>query len=225
MLSYEYEIFIALTEKNDVKILPILIILGITISLPSAFAEPTVEIILDKTTYHYGEKLFYTIKVSEVTGDNAIIHIKDESGKGSSAIPIPIGSLETPIPAQYPFEKIVFPEGKYFIEVSYSGATDTAKFNLVDAGNVVIPFWIKQVAYYWISPDGVSDQTYANAIEHLIENEIIIIPKTDVESDSEPQEIPSWIKTSTLWWLEEKITDDEYAQSLQYLIKKGIIVV
>jgi len=225
LLSYEYQIFIAEPEKNGVKGIAILVILGIIIGLPSSFAEPTVEIILDKTTYNYGDKLFYTLKVSEVTGDNAIIHIKDESGKGSSAIPIPIGSLETPIPAQYPFEKAVFPEGKYFIEVSYSGATDTAEFNLVDAGNVVIPFWIKQVAYNWISPQGTSDQTYVNALEHLIENDIIKIPETNTGTDSESQKIPNWMKTSTLWWLEEKITDEEYAHSLQYLIKKGIIIV
>ena len=200
-----------------------LVAIGITV--PSAFAEPTVEIILDKTTYNYGDKLFYTIKVSEVTGDNAVIHIIDESGKGSSAIPIPIMELETPLPAQYPFEKQVFPEGKYFIEVSYSGATDKVEFELVDAGNVVIPFWIKQVAYYWISPQGVSDQTYADAIEHLIENDIIILPETETIQESESKTIPAWVKTSTLWWLEEKISDDEYAQSLQYLIKSGIIVV
>ena len=54
----------------------------------------SLEIIMEKTTYSYCEKLFYTIKVSEVTGNPAIIHIRDETGKGSSAIPFPItGSL------------------------------------------------------------------------------------------------------------------------------------
>ena len=220
----EYEIFIAEVEKTSVKILPILVVFAIVATMPSVFAEPTVEIILDKTTYNYGDKLFYTIKVSEITGDNAIIHIIDETGKGSSAIPIPIMELETPLPAQYPFEKEVFSEGKYYIEVSYSGASDKVEFNLVDAGNVVIPFWIKQVAYYWIS-QGVADQTYADAIEHLIKNNIIVLPNTENIGESESKQIPAWVKTSTLWWLEEKISDNEYAQSLQYLIKSGIIVV
>lgn len=206
------------------KAIVIFAILVLGMSIPTVFAEPTVEIIPDKTTYNYGEKLFYTIKVSEVTGENAVIHISDETGKGSSAIPIPITQLETPIPAQYPFEKEVFPEGKYFIEVSYSGATNKTEFNIVDAGNVVIPFWIKQVAYNWITPQGISDQTYADAIKQLIEQEIITIPETNTDN-SEPKPIPSWIKTSTLWWLEEKISDDEYANSLEYLIKEKIIAV
>ncbi len=193
--------------------------------LPNVFAEPTVEIVLEKSTYSYGEKLFYTIKVSEVTGDNAIVHIRDEFGKGSSAIPVGISQLETPIPSTYPFEKEVFPEGKYFIDIDYSGASDTAEFNLTDMGNVVIPFWIKQVAFYWISPDGISDQNYVDAIEFLIKEKIIIIPESQQKNEDTELNIPAWIKTSTLWWLEEKITDGEYAQTLQYLIKSGIIVV
>ena len=47
--------------------------------LPEIHAEPTVSIIMEKTTYSYCEKLFYTIEVSEITGDPAIIHIRDES--------------------------------------------------------------------------------------------------------------------------------------------------
>ena len=73
--------------------------------LPSVYAEPTVEIIMERTTYSYCEKLFYTIKVSEVTGNPAIIHIIDETGKGSSAIPIPINELENPVPSRMAFEK------------------------------------------------------------------------------------------------------------------------
>jgi len=192
--------------------------------IPSAFSQPTVEIVLEKTTYNYGEKLFYTIRVSEVTGDNAVIHIRDEFGKGSSSIPIGISQIETPIPSAYPFEREVFPEGKYFIDVDYSGASDTVEFNLVDAGNVVIPFWIKQVAFYWISPDGISDQTFADAIEFLIKEEIIVIPETQ-KQDAQETKIPAWVKTSTTWWLEEKITDVEYANALQHLIKTGIIQV
>ena len=97
------------------------------LTIPGAFAEPTVEILLEKTTYYYGEKLIYTIEVSEITGDLAIVHIRDESGKGSSAIPFEISELRTEVPSLYPFEKTVFPEGKYFIDVQYSGAEYTAE--------------------------------------------------------------------------------------------------
>ena len=91
-------------------------VLAISIGvLPAANAEISVEIIMEKTTYSYCEKLFYTIKVSEVTGNPAIIHIRDEAGKGSSAIPIPITELENPVPSRVAFEKEIFPLGKYFV--------------------------------------------------------------------------------------------------------------
>jgi hypothetical protein len=53
-----------------------LLILGIfavgLISFPIAFAVPSVQILMDQTTFSYGEKLFYTIEVSEITGDLSI---------------------------------------------------------------------------------------------------------------------------------------------------------
>ena len=104
--------------------------------LPSAYAEPKVEIIMEKTTYSYCEKLFYTIKVSEVTGNPAIIHIRDETGKGSSAIPFPITELENPVPSRVaPFEKEIFPLGKYFVDIRVCRcAHNSAEFTLIDSG-------------------------------------------------------------------------------------------
>ncbi len=68
------------------------LILGIfaisLIVVQNASSAPSVQILMEQTTFSYGEKLVYTIEVSEVTGELAIIHIRDESGKGSSAIPI-----------------------------------------------------------------------------------------------------------------------------------------
>lgn len=192
--------------------------------LPNAFAEPTISIVMDKTTYSYCEKLFYTIKVSEVTGQPAIIHLRDETGKGSSAIPINISDFENPVPSLVPFEAEVFPLGKYFIDVEYSGSKYTAEFELIDSGNVCIPAWIKQLAYYWVT-DQISDSSFKDGIEFLIEKEIIIIPKTEVNSSSKEITIPSWVKLNAGWWIEEKISDDDFAKALQYLIKVGIIVI
>ena len=194
------------------------------IIFPTAFAEPTVKIAMEKTTYTYCEKLFYTIQVSEVTGQPAIIHLRDENGKGSSAIPINISNFDNPVPSLVPFEAEVFPLGKYYIDVEYSGSTYTAEFELVDSGNVCIPAWIKQLTYYWIT-DQISDTSYKDGIEFLIEKEIIVIPQTDVSSDIKETVIPSWVKVNAGWWIEEKITDADFAQALQYLIKVGIIVI
>ncbi len=118
--------------KTRIVILPIILAISFAF-LPAAYAVPSINIIMEKTTYSYCERLFYIIEVSEITGESAIIHIRDESGKGSSAIPIEITNLQNPIPALFPFEKNSgFALGKYFIDVEYSGAEFTAEFNLID---------------------------------------------------------------------------------------------
>jgi hypothetical protein len=210
-------------KKCYIPYFTVVLIVGITV-MPNAFAATTVTIQMDKTTYSYGEKLFYEIQVSEVTGEIAVISISDEQGKASSGIPIPISELTTPVPSLYPFEREIFPVGKYFIKVEYSGASDLIEFELIDSGNIVIPFWIKQVAYYWVSEE-ISDGTFADAIEFLIQNKIIVVHETAKESSSDNTQIPTWVKTNTTWWLEEKISDTDFALGIQYLIKVGIIVV
>ena len=190
--------------------------------VPIAFAAPSAEILMEKTTYGYGEKLVYTIQVSEVTGDIAIVHIRDESGKGSSAIPIPVTELKTEVPSLYPFEKEIFPEGKYFIDLEYSGATQTLEFNIVDLGNIVIPFHTKQIAYSWIN-NQVSGGILIDSIQKTVDKEIINIPhEIDREHIGEIY-IPEWIQIITVWWLEEKISDETFANFFQYLIDEKII--
>lgn len=177
---------------------------------------------MDQTTFSYGEKLVYTIEVSEVTGELAIIHIRDESGKGSSAIPIEISKLKTEIPSPYPFEKQVFPEGKYFIDLQYSGAEYTAEFNLIDSGNIVIPFQTKQIAYSWINNE-VSGGILMDAIQKTVETDAINIPYVIDNERLEKIYIPYWVKTITVWWLDEKISDETFANAFQHLIDRKII--
>lgn len=209
---------------KDNRVSIVLISIVIFTIFPSAFADVTVTVIMEKTTYSYCEKLFYTIKVSEVTGETAIIHIRDETGKGSSAIPIQISDLQNPVPSVVPFESEVFPLGKYYIDVEYSGTKTTAEFELIDSGNVCIPSWIKQLTYYWVT-EQISDFSFSDGIEFLIEKEIIVIPETKRNIESKESEIPSWVKINAAWWIEERISDNDFAQALQYLIKVGIIII
>ena len=192
--------------------------------LPSVYATPTVEILMDKTTFRYCEKLFYTIQVSEITGEPAIIHIRDQTGKGSSAIPIPISNMTNPIPSMIPFEAEIFPVGKYSIEVEYAGVKDTAEFDLVDSGNVCIPIVMKQVAFSWIN-DKMSDGFFIDAINKFVDKDTISIPDKINEKNLEEIHIPKWIKNIVGWWLEDKISDGEFSHAIQYLINEEIILI
>jgi len=192
--------------------------------LPAVYAEPSVNIIMEKTTYSYCEKLFYIIEVSEITGESAIIHIRDEAGKGSSAIPIPITNLQNPIPSLVAFEKEVFPLGKYFVDVEYSGAEFTVEFNLIDSNKICIPGVIKPILTNWLSGN-ISDGFMIGAFQKYVDKEIIDIPFEINEDNVYGIDIPDWVKNVGYWWIEERISDEDFAQVLNYLIDEQIISV
>ena len=161
--------------RNRFYLIITVIMIGSIVLIQGANATPSVKIIMDHTTYKYCEKLFYTIEVSEITGDPAIIHIRDQAGKESNAIPVPIYNLQNPIPSTAPFEAEIFPIGKYFIDVEYSGAKDSAEFNLVDSQNICIPMVMKQIAFSWID-NKISDGFLIDAITRYVDKNLISIP-------------------------------------------------
>ena len=190
--------------------------------LPTVYAEPTVNIIMDKTTYKYCEKLFYIIEVSEITGDPAIIHIRDETGKGSSAIPIEISKLQTAIPSIIAFEKEIFPLGKYFVDVEYSGSEFTAEFNLIDSDNICIPAVIKQFVIEWLNGN-MSDGYLMDAFQKYADKKLIDIPFEINDESILKIDIPDWVKNLGYWWVQGVVSDKDFAQMLNYLIDEGII--
>lgn len=189
-------------------------------SISVVYAAPTVSIYTEKEIYSYGDFLTFTIEVSEITEDLAILHIIDESGKSSSAIPIPITELKTVVPSPFPFESEVYPLGTYTLEIQYSDSTDTTEFELIDSGKFLLPIGTKQVAVAWIEGD-ISDTFF---MKFLIKQNPTLF-STEQSSEPENVKIPHWVKAITGWWIDEKISDKEFATALEYLIKVGIIVV
>ena len=208
---------------RTVSVISIIFVIGITMFLSNAQAEPTISINLEKTTYQYCEKLSYIIEVSEVTGDSAILHIRDESGKGSNAIPIPIGGLQNLIPAAFPFEKEQFAPGKYFIDVEYNGISTTAEFEIIDSDNICVPGAIKQFIVGWIN-GGISDGYFVDALQKNVDPKLIEVPfEVNAENILEIN-MPSWVKENVgIWWVNNMISDKEFAQVFNYLFDNKII--
>ena len=203
-------------------VLSVILTFSITVFLPVVHAESPVSIIMEKTTYTYCEKLFYIIEVSEITGDPAIIHIRDETGKGSSAIPILITDLKNPIPSLVPFEENIFPLGKYFIDVQYADKKVTAEFDLVDSDKLCMPELIKPILANWLS-ENISDGFLMDAFQKYIDKELINIPFEINENNVYDIEIPDWVRNVGNWWIQGIISDDDFADAINYLIDKRII--
>jgi len=86
-----------------------------------------------------------------------------------------------------------------------------------------IPDWIKNNAGWWATGQ-ISDDSFVNGIQYLIEQGVMVIPETKQETAS-GEAIPDRIKNNARWWSQGQITDESFVNGIQWLIKNGIIVV
>ena len=186
----------------------------------SAQSIPDVKIIMTSEVFHYGEKLDYTIIVSDVTGDDAVIYITDPTGMRSPLYSTPISQEETRVIAPIAFDSIIWSEGKYMLELEYSGASDKADFTIIDDGSVGIPYWINDLAKLWLTPPNIPDKEFAKGIAYLIEHKVL-----DVQESGDELYIPKWFKFTTAWWSSGQITDTTYAHAIQYLLNEKFMII
>ena len=200
----------------------LLVILCVSIIFSgNAFAQysPNVEIILSASTYNYGEKLDYNIIVSEITGDDAVIFITDANGNKSRLLTIPISHEESRVIAPFAFDSVIWNDGKYELEIQYSGTTSTTFFTIENDGTIGIPYWIKDLSKLWTNGQ-MDDTEFAKSIQFLIDQNIIFNPIV-----SQELQIPEWFKITTAWWSNNQISDTIYGDSLQFLINERVILI
>ena len=178
-----------------------------------------VKIILASEIFHFGDKLDYTIIVSEVTGEDATIYITDSTDIRSLLYTLHILQEETHVVAPIGFDSLIWNEGKYSLELEYSGASHKANFTIIDDGSVGIPYWINDLAKLWLTTQ-MPDKEYAKAIQYLIEQEIL----ESVESHDELY-IPQWFRYPTAWWSSGQITDTTYTHVIQFLIDSKFMTI
>lgn len=203
--------------------IPILVIIGIlSLSMQHSFAIPSFEISTSKPVYEYGDFLSINFQVSELTGNDVIIHIIDSSNKTSAPINLPIYKSNSTITSPFPFYKTTFSPGTYHIDAEYSGSKASVSFNLIDSGKIAIPTEFKTVVKTW-QQGSPTDKDYAGLIRELINDNIINV--ANYNNQTNQAHIPKWFKNSAKWWSDDSISDNEFGLSIQYLIQKGIIVI
>jgi hypothetical protein len=192
------------------------VVLMVLAGLQSADAQE-IQVTTSKKTYNYGDYLEITISVAEVTQGNAIMYIIDSAGTRSGSIPVRIQDHTTIIISPNQFDALIFEEGKYKLEVQYAGSVAFTEFELVDAGNIVMPFGSNIVVPQWL--DGtISDYGF---LKFLADKNVIKLPQD--KTLTQDTNIPSWFKTSARWWSEHKITDEELVKGINYLLSRKVI--
>lgn len=195
----------------------LVLLFSIVLFVPIQAFGDSITVSTDRQTYHYGDYLSVTIKTSEITADVATMYIIDSEGVKSTAIPIPIKNKTTTITAPNPFDSLIFKEDKYKIEIDYDGSKSFAEFELVDAGNIVMPFGSNIIVLQWTG-GSISDYSLLKFL--IDENMVILASGKALEQNAK---IPSWFRTVGVWWTEKKITDVEFVTGLQYLLDKKVI--
>ena len=193
------------------------LILGVMLVSAQAFADDAVQVTTSKKTYHYGDYLSITVHIQDITSDTGTMYIIDQTGKKSSPIPFRVTGNTTVLDAPNALDPTIFEEGKYKIEIDYEGSTAVAEFELVDIGNVVLPFGSTTVVLQW-SQGKISDYIF---LKFLIDTHLLSLP-----GDQTPKEgitIPNWYKENAMWWSDKQISDEEFVKGLQYLVDRKII--
>ncbi len=95
------------------------------------------------------------------------------------------------------------------------------------SAEISIPTWVKKNASWW-SDGQINDPDFAKGIEYMIQENIIDVPRDNVDVDEELANItsiPMWVRSNASWWSEGLLTDVEFANGLKYLISNGLIKV
>ena len=112
--------------------------------------------------------------------------------------------------------------GEYTIKIT---AVDAESLTTIfEYANYKIPQWVKNNAGWW-AQNLIDDVTFTNSIQHLIEEQIIMVPDTQSSEKLKVTEIPDWVKTNAGWWYQGQITDGDFVAGIKFLIKNGIITI
>ena len=108
------------------------------------------------------------------------------------------------------------------IDIEISKNPLLAKLTPAEDLSSKIPEWIKNNAEWWAA-GSIDDDSFVQGIQFLVKEDILKIPSTTQESNTNSNEIPEWIKNNAEWWAAGSIDDDSFIQGIQFLIKEGIV--
>ena len=162
-------------------------------------------------------------KISVMQGSNQVFGIPvTHTAVGAVSIPFQFQTADT-------YQVIVEIDGILFQPIPPETATFTlnignsgAPSNGTSAGTIKIPTWVRNNAKYW-SAGSIDDGTFAQGIQYMIKQKIIIIPPTSSGQPSSTITIPQWVKTNAGYWSKGQIDDPTFVMGIQYLIQHGII--
>ncbi len=115
-----------------------------------------------------------------------------------------------------------------FVGLHHSDTMRQIDSSLSEYGFAVVTIHPQDFAvYHQESYRNEADQLQIEQLDSLISNlldsGVSIVPISEINTESEKGDIPSWIKNNAKWWYEGKVTTESFVNSLEFLIKQGIV--
>ena len=158
-----------------------------------------------------GDHVFGPIPLTHTSTGSVSIPVKFHEGINTVIIDVE-GIFFAPIPKESAsFEVVV-------------GQQISDQNTMILENSEKIPAWIKSNADWW-SKDLIDDATFVSGIQFLINEEIIAISSTVVDSENTSNTVPAWIKSNAGWWSQGLISDDDFLKGIKFLVENRIISV
>jgi murein DD-endopeptidase MepM/ murein hydrolase activator NlpD len=88
-----------------------------------------------------------------------------------------------------------------------------------------VPSWVKTTSEFWVRGD-VADDDFTNGLGYLVQERIIDVGDKVEQEELAPeqvQNIPSWIKQTTQWWIDGLVPEDQFLEGIRYMMETKII--
>jgi plastocyanin len=196
--------------------------------LPEAKSETDTPIITEDSTYLYGDVIKITGQVHEdfagtkyttltYNQKNDLVDVSHGYfDKDASYLQIIDAKGSTWSSNGYYKVKLV-----YGVPSKVSQASFQFSNGLISETKQSIPSWIKNVGGFWCNGQ-IDDSEFVNAVQFLINDNIIYVEKTGIDTASS-QIVPTWIKNNACWWADNKINDVDFISGIEYLVNIGTI--
>jgi hypothetical protein len=167
-----------------------------------------------------------TVPPTVLVPDDITLQTEDQNGASATFNPQAIDNIDELItPTCSPASGSVFAIGTTEVvctATDSAGNTSSNSFNvIIEYTGSSIPAWVKNVAGFW-NDGSINDASFLEGISYLIQNDIIVIPPTDVGAESSGTD-PEWVKNTAGWWASGTIDDGTFVNAIQYLIQEGLI--
>ncbi|MDH3611278.1 MAG: hypothetical protein OEM79_05895 [Nitrosopumilus sp.] len=105
------------------------------------------------------------------------------------------------------------------VDIQHEGNYKQSKF----------PQWVKNSVQWW-SEDKINEYDFVLGLQHLVRVGVLNPSEIQVTDDYEENKpigvkIPNYVKQTSLWWVQEKISDEEFIAGIQYLMEKEFLVI